>query len=720
MNIQKTRAISAFSLMALFGAWLAVAGVARQAEDPGVLLRAAIEKEEVEGDLQGAIALFKQIVEKFGDQRATAAKALLRLGGCYEKRGQAEARKVYERLVLEYADQSDEAKAAQNRLAALAKPAARELSLTTRKVWAGPGTDFCGAVSPDGKYLSFVDWTTGDLAVRDLEKGTNRRLTNKGSWESNPNEEAEKAIWAPDSRQIAYQWSAARGYELRINGLDDPTPRVVYQSKSGQEYMKPFDWTPDGRNILAAFTHEEANQRLVLLSVADGTVRTLKELSQSVGLASAAISPDGRYILYDYPQSVSSLAHDIFLLPMAGGKETPLIEHPADDLMLGWAPDGKWGLFASDRRGSVDVWAVRLTEGKPQGAPVMVKSGVGHIHPLGFSRNGSFYFGAGGDRNDIYVAKMDPATGDILTPPAKLIEHFEGCNGGPQYSPDGKFLAYVSRRAETGVSAGTGYGDTLCVRSLETGEGREYQRGLTRLGVKGFSRPHWSPGGRSVLLFGQDSGGLYGIYHVDLETGEARIVLRSQGDLSIGPAEGWRDERSFFYVRVDGKKDRSDICVRDLGNGNEKVLHSATPALNGAMAVSPDGRWISTLDRPKSKDGKVLSIISTESGEARQLFKFSQKDNPSSIRHAWSADGKYILYGRRVAAGDSFKFEVWRIPVDGGQPQKTGLEMPGVIDYVSAHPDGEHLAFENMAPMSASPAEVWVMENFLLREGKLK
>jgi hypothetical protein len=66
-----------------------------------------------------------------------------------------------------------------------------------------------------------------------------------------------------------------------------------------------------------------------------------------------------------------------------------------------------------------------------------------------------------------------------------------------------------------------------------------------------------------------------------------------------------------------------------------------------------------------------------------------------------------------VETQGSYKFELWRIAVDGGQPQKTGFEMPGAIDNMSAHPDGEQLAFENMAPMSASLAEVLVMENFL-------
>ena len=681
-----------------------------------VLLQAAAQKATVDGDLQEAIRLCQQILAEYADNRPAAAKALVQIGECYEKLGDEEARKAYERVLSEYADQSEQVRLARARLAALGNPAVRESGIVTRRVWAGPKTDFFGAVSPDGKYVSFVDWETGDLAIRDLEKETNRRLTNKGSWESNSDEEAEGSIWSPDSKQVAYHWfqwnTESPGSELRLISLDNPTPRLLYRCESPQEYIEPFDWSPDGKHILGVINNEGANQQMVLVSVADGTVRALKNLSQSVGLASAAISPDGRYVLYDYPQSESSLAHDIFLLPIAGGRETPLIEYPADDLVLGWAPDGKWLLFASDRRGSVDVWAIRLEEGKPQGAPVMVKPAVGRIEPLGLTRNGSFYYGVGGARNDVYVVKLDPATGDVLVSPTKLVKHFEGYNRGPQYSPDGKYLAYVSQRAKTVYSAGTGWGDTLYIRSLETGEEREYQREMIRLGARGFSRPRWSPDGRSVLLYGGDSRGRYGIYHINFETGKAVSVLRSGEDLDVGPAEGWRDGRSFLYGRADKKNDRGEICVRDLDNGDEKVLYSVSPKTMGAQAVSPDRRWLSALDRSES-GGKVLRVISTDSGAVKQLFKFSQKDGPIPIRHAWSADSKYVFYTRRVVTQDSSKCEMWRVSIDGGQPQKTGLEMPGVIDHISAHPDGEHLAFENMAPMSASPAEMWVMENFL-------
>jgi Tol biopolymer transport system component len=341
----------------------------------------------------------------------------------------------------------------------------------------------------------------------------------------------------------------------------------------------------------------------------------------------------------------------------------------------------------------------------------MVKPAIGRIEPLGLTRNGSFYYGVGRGSNNVYVVKMDSATGDVLAPPEKLVKQFEGSNHGPQYSPDGKYLAYVSQRAKTGISAGTGWGDTLCIRLLETGEEQEHQRALARLGVRGFSRPRWSPDSASLLLYGLDIKGRYGIYRINLETGRAASILSSEQDMDVGPAEGWRDGNSFFYAREMRKSGQGEVCVRDLDSRNEKVLYSILAKTMGAQAVSPDRRWLSTLDRPGS--GKILSVISTDSGAVRQIFKFSQKDNPATIRHAWSADGKYVFYTRRVALQDSFKFEVWRVPIDGGQPQKTGLEMPGAIDHINAHPDGVRLAFENMASGAVSPAEVWVLENFL-------
>ena len=181
MKINTRKSIAFIFLIALSGALVSISGIARQAEDPGVLLRAAIEKEEVDGDLQVAIDLYKQIVAKYGDSRAIAAKAQLHIGLCYEKLGLEEAQKAFQKVVDNYPEQSDAVREAREKLTllsraqALTKTGAGEFS--TRRIWSGPGVETEGTISPDGRFLTFVDWDTGDLAVRELATGTNRRPT---------------------------------------------------------------------------------------------------------------------------------------------------------------------------------------------------------------------------------------------------------------------------------------------------------------------------------------------------------------------------------------------------------------------------------------------------------------------------------------------------------------------------------------------------------------
>ena len=55
-----------------------------------IRFREARHKEQVEGDLNGAIKLYQSIASAQGD-RSLAAKALVQLGRCYEKQGNAEA-----------------------------------------------------------------------------------------------------------------------------------------------------------------------------------------------------------------------------------------------------------------------------------------------------------------------------------------------------------------------------------------------------------------------------------------------------------------------------------------------------------------------------------------------------------------------------------------------------------------------------------------------------
>jgi hypothetical protein len=153
-----------------------------QSHDAGVVLQRAIRKEMVEGDLKGAIELYRKVVAAAAKDRGAAAKALLRLGECYEKQGNVEARKAYERLVNEFADQKEQARDAGARLVALGLPAAGTRAMSVQFIHSQKGNGGLGGrVLPDGSGMSFIDQSNGDVSVRDLRTGTIRRLTHEGT-----------------------------------------------------------------------------------------------------------------------------------------------------------------------------------------------------------------------------------------------------------------------------------------------------------------------------------------------------------------------------------------------------------------------------------------------------------------------------------------------------------------------------------------------------------
>src|SRR5215471_11003047 len=93
--------------------------VAAFAQDrDAVALQSAIRRELLDGDLQAAIQQYEEIAKSAN--RAIAAQALLRMGRCYERLGQIQAAKVYERLLTQFPEQKDAVQEARSRMAAVA------------------------------------------------------------------------------------------------------------------------------------------------------------------------------------------------------------------------------------------------------------------------------------------------------------------------------------------------------------------------------------------------------------------------------------------------------------------------------------------------------------------------------------------------------------------------------------------------------------------------
>ena len=645
---------------------------------------------ETKGNLEEAIKLFNEIIEKYSDEREYAAKSQLYIGLCYEKLGLKEAQKAYQKVVDTYPEQTEAVKLANEKLSILLRAEAvirkEDKEFSIRQVWAGPDVDIEGAPSPDGRYLSYMDRETGDLAIYEIATGKKRRLTNKGTWQES-DEFALFSRWSPDSKNIAYSWFKKDGtYDLRIIWIDGSGLRILCSG-----YVEPTGWSPDGKHILANFYKSKETNKIVLVSVADGSMRVIKDL----GIHSTAwgsFSPDGRYIVYNFQPKEDTPNHDISLLSTDGSSEISLVKHPAHEFVLGWTPDGKNILFASDRTGTFDAWVIHLSEGKPQGVPELIKKGIGKIWPMGFTQKGSFYYGISQDKWDVYIATLDPNTGKILAQPKKEIKRFEGSNNSPDYSPDGKYLAYVSvRGTKTFIS---GLPNVLCIRSLENGEERELFPEL-----KGIILPRWSPDGRTILLFGMDKKDRSGIYQIDAQTGEVKPIVQN---MLIKYYSWTLSGKAVFYTIKDPNNKLSCIIMRNLDTGEEKELYrQSSPTSMSGLALSHDGSWLAFVE-----GNKILKVMPAAGGETRNLFELKKAESIRGRGIAWTPDGLHILFVKGWPRG-----ELWRISAKDGEPQKLGLEMIR-LRYLSVHPDGQHIAFSSLGS-TTKIQEIWVMENFL-------
>ena len=300
------------------------------------------------------------------------------------------------------------------RLAQNEEAKALTYQLTNKKIWNEPDTELGGAPSPDGKYLSYVDWETGDLAIYEIATGIKRRVTNKGSWEES-DEFALRSRWSPEGKQIVYDWHNGHDHcDLRIIELEGSKPRILHRDKD-VKWIYTCGWSPDGKQILAYFDRKNGNHmigQMVLVSTSDGAVKVLKTSAiteiGATGPGNMCFSPEGHYIFYDLPQKTGSPERDIFMMSSDGTYEIPLVEHPSHDVMLGCAPDGKNILFSSDRNGTFSLWRKQIIGGKPQGNAVLIHSNMGSLKPLGITQKGSFYYGYDQKNNYMYGAELDP------------------------------------------------------------------------------------------------------------------------------------------------------------------------------------------------------------------------------------------------------------------------------------------------------------------------
>ena len=140
-------------------------------QSPEELFQKGMIKEEGEGSLQEAIDIYNEVVENVSAERSLRAKALLQVGLCYEKLGQNEAIKSYKKLISDFSDQEDIVAIGKKQLSYLESniPAGAPDGIIAKQIWS-PAED-CYNASPDGRYITYIDWFNIELCVKDIKTG---------------------------------------------------------------------------------------------------------------------------------------------------------------------------------------------------------------------------------------------------------------------------------------------------------------------------------------------------------------------------------------------------------------------------------------------------------------------------------------------------------------------------------------------------------------------
>ncbi len=440
-----------------------------------------------------------------------------------------------------------------------------------------PGREICPTISPDGTRIAF-SWDESeqdryDLYVKQKNTETPLRLTDTEGDEY-------YAVWSPDGAELAYAFDSDDGTGIYTIPAIGGAPRKIVDTPHG---LAGIDWSADGR-LLAYATRPEINQpiRIFLHTFDDGQSRALTTpMPLTRGDYRPVFSPDSRRLAFIRADRTN--LQDIFVVPVEGGEPERLTHSQHYVGGLDWTRDGEALVFCSGptRAGDLRLWQLTLKDRKltwlPTGSnrpirPSVAQTGRGLVYEAQSIDSDIYEIGVGGVRGE-------------AVPIITSTRH----DYGPQYSPGGEFISFISTRSGS---------PQIWVCDRDGCNPRQ----LTRFESAYIENPCWSHDDRRVA-FTAAPGNHSSIYVADVETGEVQRVSGS------GPSTPSRHE----------------MC----------------------LGWSRDGQWL--YCKSDRDEGWQVWKMQIAGGSSRgEIVNIMEKD---VFRLAESADGSHLIYSRADTSG---------------------------------------------------------------------
>ncbi len=402
--------------------------------------------------------------------------------------------------------------------------------------------------------------------------------------------------------------------------------------------------------------------------------RTLAFTTQSGNWMSSDVSKDGATIAFD-------LLGDIYTMPIAGGKATPLTRGMAFDAQPRISPDGKRIVFVSDRTGGYNLFTISIDKKDT----VQLTSGNTNTYesPI-WTPDGKYIVATRGQK-----LWMFPATGgtgiQLIRADAAAAGGRAGAGGaaadvtreeGPAFGKDARYVWFAQRRGRWVYN--TPLGDYALMQY-----DRESGQVTTKESRWGSAfRPTLSPDGKWLV---------YGTRYVDhtrlrvrdLATSEdawltgpvQRDDQESIASLDVYPGMSFTPDSKFLVTTWDGKFWKVAMDTRKATEipFEVDVVQALGPKVAFDYPISDSSTFTikQIRDAVPSPDGKRLTFVALDrlyvmdypNGTPKRLTS----SNFGEFEPTWSPDGQYIAY---TTWADSIGY-LNRVRSDGsGQPQR--------------------------------------------------
>ncbi len=262
---------------------------------------------------------------------------------------------------------------------------------------------------------------------------------------------------------------------------------------------------------------------------------------------------------------------------------------------------------------------------------------------------------------DLYTV---PIVGGQATPLTRGLAH----DMQPRYSPDGKWIVFVSDRSgDDNVWLLSADGrDTV---QLTTGEDNSYLS------------PDFTPDGNYVVVSKSTVFGLEKLWLYHVKGGRGLELTPGPGGLKINGLTMGPDERYIWYAFRSGPWQYNAVFpqyqlgIYDRETGTRTTMSSRFGSAF-RPAISPDGKWLTYGTRHDAETG--LRIRELASGEEKWLAYPIQRDEQESIANMDVLPG-YSFTPDGTAVVVSYGGEIWRVPVDGSAPAKIPFRVDAEV-----------------------------------------